>query len=124
MVKRSAWLSRDHCGLLYSPGRKPICTALVLFQRTGNPASLFGVFHAPLTIWAQTLRMRIIPARMRGRSFALLRIIMMKGNRLGGVIAGGLNGLVGVAGLALLSGLIIAVPGAAGLLVGELREAR
>lgn len=68
--------------------------------------------------------MRIIPARMRGRSFALLRIIMMKGNRLGGVIAGGLNGLVGVAGLALLSGLIIAVPGAAGLLVGELREAR
>ena len=49
---------------------------------------------------------------------------MMKGNRLGGVIAGGLNGLVGVAGLALLSGLIIAVPGAAGLLVGELREAR
>src|SRR5262249_29762290 len=28
--------------------------------------ALFGAFSAPLTIWAQTLRMQIIPERLRG----------------------------------------------------------
>ena len=50
--------------------------------------SLFGLFSAPLTIWAQTLRMRIIPPGLRGRTFALLRMLMQSGNPIGGALAG------------------------------------
>ncbi|MDP9025881.1 MAG: MFS transporter [Candidatus Eremiobacteraeota bacterium] len=35
-----------------------------------------GLFAGPLTVWAQTLRMRIIPPTMRGRVFAILRTFM------------------------------------------------
>ena len=35
--------------------------------------ALLGLFNAPLTIWAQTLRMQIIPEHLRGRTFALLQ---------------------------------------------------
>ena len=35
-----------------------------------------GVCTAPMTAWAQTLRMSVIPAGQRGRVFALLRTIM------------------------------------------------
>jgi hypothetical protein len=31
--------------------------------------ALLGLFSAPLTIWAQTLRMQIIPEQLRGRAF-------------------------------------------------------
>ena len=34
---------------------------------------LLGFFSAPLTIWAQTLRMKVIPNPLRGRTFALPR---------------------------------------------------
>src|SRR4029453_15229000 len=49
---------------------------------------LFGACSAPLTIWAQTLRMGVIPERLRGRTFALLRMLMQSGNPLGGVAGG------------------------------------
>ncbi|MDP6707169.1 MAG: MFS transporter [Alphaproteobacteria bacterium] len=49
---------------------------------------LVGVFRAPMTIWAQTLRMQIIPAEQRGRVFALLRMMMQSGTPLGGLGAG------------------------------------
>ncbi|WP_344476201.1 MFS transporter [Nonomuraea monospora] len=37
---------------------------------------LVGLFSAPMTVWAQSLRMRLIPPRLRGRGFALLRTLM------------------------------------------------
>ncbi|GAA2406794.1 hypothetical protein GCM10010404_76120 [Nonomuraea africana] len=37
---------------------------------------VIGMFSAPMTIWAQTLRMARIPADLRGRGFAILRTLM------------------------------------------------
>jgi MFS family permease len=35
-----------------------------------------GLFSAPMTVWAQSVRMRRVPAAARGRVFALLRTLM------------------------------------------------
>jgi MFS family permease len=80
-----------------------------------------GVLGSPLTIWAQTLRMRLIPEEMRGRMFALLRTLMQSTPPLGGLIGGGLlaAGMVDTATLAI--GLLGAVPGAVGLVHPALR---
>lgn len=100
--------------------------ALVLFGR--NPLTsfgglvLFGFFSAPLTIWGQTLRMRIIPPTLRGRTFALLRTVMQGGGPIGGLIAGSLVPSLGVVGTILGSALLIGGPGAFGWGVRELRE--
>jgi MFS family permease len=85
--------------------------------------ALFGVFSAPLTIWAQTLRMRIIPAELRGRSFALLRMLMQSGNPIGGMLAGGLLPLIGMAATISLSALLVGGPGLVGFAVKPLRVA-
>lgn len=81
---------------------------------------LFGLFIAPLTIWAQTLRMRIIPERLRGRTFALLRTLMQSAGPTGSLIGGftlPITGLLG--GIAISTGLI-GTPGLAGWGVREL----
>ncbi len=55
---------------------------LVLPLAAPFPAAAFaallalGICTAPMTAWAQTLRMAVIPAGQRGRVFALLRTIM------------------------------------------------
>jgi MFS family permease len=84
----------------------------------------FGAFSAPLTVWAQTLRMRILPERLRGRAFALLRTIMQGGNPLGGMLGGALFPLVGLAATAGASALLIAIPGLVGLALPALRSPR
>jgi len=84
---------------------------------------LLGFFSAPLTIWAQTLRMKIIPAEMRGRTFALLRTLMQGATPLGGALAGFLIPVVGMQMITGLSSLIIGVPGVVGTQVKELRQA-
>lgn len=91
--------------LLFEPGRG--ATLALLFAA--------GVLTSPLTIWAQTLRMSLIPPELRGRVFSLLRTIMQAAEPAGGAIgsaaiaSGGL--LLAVAGIA----AAIAVPGLAGL---------
>ena len=98
------------------PVHRALPAAAILF--------LFGMMVAPLTVWAQTLRMGIVPPAMHGRTFALLRTLMQAGRPIGGAIAG----LVidpGVLGFAiLLSAALIGVPGLLGLAVRDLREAR
>jgi MFS family permease len=84
--------------------------------------ALCGVFSAPLTIWAQTLRMQIIPEQLRGRMFALLRTLMQSGNPLGGAIAGLLLPVLGMMGMIALSALVAGVPGLIGYQVGALRR--
>jgi MFS family permease len=84
---------------------------------------LMGFFSAPLTIWAQTLRMQVIPEEMRGRTFALLRTLMQGTVPLGGAIAGWLLPLAGIFALILLSALLAGIPGLAGLRVREMRQA-
>jgi MFS family permease len=84
---------------------------------------LFGAFSAPLTIWAQTLRMQIIPPDLRGRSFALLRMLMQGGNPLGGAAAGTAHPILGLSALLVGAALLAGMPGVAGLGVRALRSA-
>jgi MFS family permease len=85
--------------------------------------ALCGAFSAPLTVWAQTLRMQIIPEQLRGRMFALLRTLMQSGNPLGGAIAGLLLPVLGMTAMIALSALVAGVPGMLGYRVVALRRA-
>jgi predicted MFS family arabinose efflux permease len=84
--------------------------------------ALFGFFSAPLTIWAQTLRMQIIPEALRGRTFALLRTLMQGANPLGGLLGGFMLPLLGVPSMIVFSIVIIALPGPLGYNVKDLRQ--
>jgi MFS family permease len=77
----------------------------------GGVLALFGALSAPLTIWAQTLRMRVIPEAMRGRAFALLRTLMQGTGPLGGVLAGWALPLLGLPVMVLLCAAAIGGPG-------------
>jgi MFS family permease len=75
-----------------------------------------GLLASPLTIWAQTVRMRLIPEQLRGRVFSLLRTFMQSTPPAGGLAAGAL--LAGGLAMAPVVGVmaaLIAVPGAIGL---------
>jgi hypothetical protein len=85
--------------------------------------ALFGGFSAPLTIWAQTLRMRIIPDAMRGRVFALLRTMMQATGPLSSAGAGLLFPVLGLTWLIAVSTLLIGLPGLMGLGSSALRHA-
>jgi len=85
--------------------------------------ALFGFVSAPLTIWAQTLRMKIIPAALRGRTFALLRMLMQSTNPAGGMFGGFLLPLLSMPVLVALAAAVITIPGLLGLQVRQLREA-
>lgn len=82
-----------------------------------------GLFSAPLTIWAQTLRMQLIPGELRGRTFALLRTLMQGTVPLGGALAGVLLPLVGVPAAIAGTAALIGLPGPLGALVPGLRRA-
>ena len=84
---------------------------------------LLGFFSAPLTIWAQTLRMQVIPPDLRVRTFALLRTLMQGATPLGGALAGFLLPALGIQFIVGLSSLVIGAPGLAGMKVRELIEA-
>lgn len=84
--------------------------------------ALFGFFGAPMTIWAQTLRMKIIPAAMRGRVFALLRMLMVGAIPAGGVLAGWMMGFANITTMIGLTAAFGFIPGVMGYRVRELRE--
>jgi MFS family permease len=46
-----------------------------------------GLLSAPMTVWAQSLRMRRIPPEMHGRAFAALRTLMQSTSPVGAAIA-------------------------------------
>ena len=77
----------------------------------------------PLTVWAQTLRMRLIPADLRGRVFGLLRTSMQAAPPLGGIAAGALLAGPGLRLAVLATALLIGVPGAVGLRLRSLATA-
>jgi MFS family permease len=85
--------------------------------------ALFGAASAPLTIWAQTLRMRILPEDIRGRAFAVLRTLMQAGAPLGGLAAGWLLPRVDLRLVILFSATLAGLPGVLGARVRALREA-
>jgi MFS family permease len=76
---------------------------------------LSGLLTSPLTIWAQTLRMRLIPPELRGRVFSLLRTTMQAAEPIGGALGGAV--IAGGGLLVALSGIAAAIgaPGLVGL---------
>jgi MFS family permease len=84
---------------------------------------LLGVCSAPLTIWAQTLRMRIIPPGLRGRTFVLLRTLIQGAGPLASAAAGVLPPPLGVSSLIAASAVLVGAPGLVGSQVEELRHA-
>lgn len=82
--------------------------------------TLLGFFSAPLTIWAQTLRMQIIPVQLRGRTFALVRTLMQSAGPLASAGAGALLSILAVPVMIGLSALLIGAPGVLG--VKQLRQ--
>jgi MFS family permease len=85
--------------------------------------ALLGFASAPMTIWAQTLRMRIIPPAQHGRAFALLRLIMQAGAPIGSAIAGFVLPIAGTAAAVAASAAAIGLPGIAGFGIKGLRRA-
>lgn len=112
LICLAQFLAGTSLGLMFL-GRTNWITAISLV--------LFGIFSAPLTVWAQTLRMQIIPETLRGRTFALLRTLMQSANPVGGILAGTLLPILGIPAMIALSGLVIGVPGLLGYRVKELR---
>jgi MFS family permease len=75
-----------------------------------------GLLASPLTIWAQTIRMRLIPEALRGRVFSLLRTFMQSTPPAGGLAAGVLlAGGLAMGPVVALMAALIAIPGAIGL---------
>ena len=64
--------------LLFRPGLIPMAAIL----------AASGLAESSLTPWAQTIRMRLIPAELRGRVFALLRTSMQSTRPIGAILAG------------------------------------
>jgi len=79
-----------------------------------------GLFASMLTAWAQTVRMRLIPAELRGRVFALLRTLMQSTPPIGAVIAGFALGGGSFGPAVVLMAALAAVPGAIGLVLPAL----
>jgi MFS family permease len=84
--------------------------------------ALLGFFSSPLTIWAQTLRMQIIPEAMRGRTFALLRTLMQGTGPLASAFAGVLLPVLGLGAMIGSSALLIGAPGLVGMRVKALQR--
>jgi MFS family permease len=83
----------------------------------------FGLLVSPLTIWAQTIRMRLIPDELRGRVFGLLRTLMQSTPPIGGILAGFLLAGASVPMTVVAVSVIISVPGVFGLFHRSLAEA-
>lgn len=86
--------------------------------------ALLGLFSAPLTVWAQTLRMQIIPEALRGRAFALLRTLMQGTAPLASALAGTLLPILGLVAMIGASALLMGGPGLVGAQVKALRQER
>jgi MFS family permease len=82
-----------------------------------------GVLVSPMTIWAQTIRMRVIPPPLRGRTFGVLRTLMQSTPPIGGATAGLLLADGGAIGPAVvLMAVVMSVPGLVGLLAPALAD--
>ncbi len=100
--------------------------AFLAFQpgAAGTAATLAvaGLLASPLTMWAQTIRMRVIPADLRGRVFGMIRTLIQSTPPIGAAAAGALVAGPGLAAsLAVMAGTIC-LPGLAGLAAPALQE--
>ncbi len=83
---------------------------------------LFGVFIAPANIWAQTIRMRVIPEALRGRVFSILRTVIRSTLPLSSALFGLILPLIGILEAIFLAGLLIGLPGLFAILAKSFAE--
>jgi MFS family permease len=116
---RAIAVSEILAGLAFAAlaGTPGLALALFLF-------ALGSLFLGPLTVWAQTIRMRFIPPDMRGRVFGLLRTLMQSTVPLGALLAAPLLGRGGVPAAALVVGALCVLPALAALVTGSLDRDR
>jgi MFS family permease len=88
--------------------RPPLLGAAATLAASGFAASC-------LTAWAQTIRMRLIPAELRGRVFALLRTAMQSTPPIGAVIGGLVLAGGSVETTIVITVAVILIPGLIGL---------
>jgi hypothetical protein len=88
---------------------------------TAATLAVAGVLASPLTVWAQTIRMRLIPERLRGRVFGMIRTLIQSTPPIGAAAAGALLAGPGVAAAAAVMSVAMVVPSVAGLLSRALR---
>jgi MFS family permease len=84
--------------------------------------AVVGLCMSPLTIWAQTIRMRLIPAGMRGRVFGVLRTLMQSTPPIGAAIAGVLLSHGTTTPTVLVMVALMAIPGVIGLGIPALAD--
>jgi MFS family permease len=84
--------------------------------------AIAGLLVPPLTIWAQTSRLRLTPEEMRGRVFGVLRTLMQSTPPAGGALAGVLLGGSSVVVPVLVMSGVMAVPGVIGVVTGALGD--
>lgn len=92
---------------------------LILAPGFALSAAFLGIAHfftSPLTIWAQTIRLRLIPAHLRGRVISLLRTLMQAAPPLGALLCSHLLTGFGVQVTILALAIIIAIPGLIGII--------
>ena len=66
--------------------------------------------------------MQVIPERLRGRAFALIRTLIQSGNPIGGAIGGALLPAIGLTAMIALSALFAGLPAVIGYQIKDLRE--
>jgi len=79
-----------------------------------------GFVESSLTPWAQTIRMRLIPAHLRGRVFALLRTSMQSTRPIGSIAAGAMLATGELTPALAAIALLVILPGALGLVAPAL----
>ena len=82
--------------------------------------ALAGFLASPLSIWAQTIRMRKIPDDLRGRIFAALRTLMQATPPIGGMVAGAAIAGPGMVFAVVSMGTVMTVPGLLGMVTPAL----
>jgi predicted MFS family arabinose efflux permease len=90
---------------------------------TGTAAALLaaGVLASPLTVWAQTIRMRVIPPELRGRVFGMIRTLIQSTPPIGAAVAGAIVAGPGVGAVAAVMSAVVSASGVAGLWSRALR---
>jgi predicted MFS family arabinose efflux permease len=114
---RSIAVCEIAAGLVYSllAAKLTLILAFLVF-------AVASLFLGPLTVWAQTIRMRVIPADLRGRIFGLLRTAMQATPPLGALLAAPLLALGGMRTVAAVLAALLVIPAVTALAVGALSE--
>jgi MFS family permease len=114
---RAIALSEIAAGCAYAilAGKPPLALTFI-------GLALGALCLGPLTVWAQTIRMQLIPPEMRGRVFGTMRTLMQATPPLGALLAGPLLRLGGIPVAAAAIGVVLIVPAVIALLTGALSQ--